>query len=78
MAGDWMRQAAPVWTTVTHWNEVPAMAGAVCAAVSDDRPVFQSVLVKGSRFMRTERVVNALLALDPAQDNNKKDNAHAA
>jgi UDP-N-acetylmuramoyl-tripeptide--D-alanyl-D-alanine ligase len=78
VAGDWMRQAAPVWPAVTHWNEVPAMAGAVCAAVSDDRPVFQSVLVKGSRFMRTERVVNALLALDPAQDNNKKDNAHAA
>ncbi len=78
VAGDWMRQAAPVWPAVTHWNEVPAMAGAVCAAVSDDRPVFQSVLVKGSRFMRTERVVNALLALDPAQHNNKKDNAHAA
>ncbi|MDM7943585.1 MAG: UDP-N-acetylmuramoyl-tripeptide--D-alanyl-D-alanine ligase [Hydrogenophaga sp.] len=78
VAGDWMRQAAPVWPAVTHWNEVPAMAGAVCAAVIDDRPVFQSVLVKGSRFMRTERVVNALLALDPAQHNNKKDNAHAA
>ncbi len=78
VAGDWMRQAAPVWPAVTHWNEVPAMAGAVCAAVSDDRPVFQSVLVKGSRFMRTERVVQALLALDPTQDNNKKDNAHAA
>jgi UDP-N-acetylmuramoyl-tripeptide--D-alanyl-D-alanine ligase len=46
--------------------------------VSDDRPVFHSVLVKGSRFMRTERVVNALLALDPVHDNNKKDNAHAA
>ena len=41
VAGDWMRQAAPVWPAVTHWNEVPAMAGAVCAAVSDDRPVFQ-------------------------------------
>jgi UDP-N-acetylmuramoyl-tripeptide--D-alanyl-D-alanine ligase len=78
VAGDWMRQAAPVWPAVTHWNEVPAMAGAVCAAVSDDRPVFHSVLVKGSRFMRTERVVHALLALDPTQDNNKKDNAHAA
>ena len=78
VAGDWMRQAAPVWPAVTHWNEVPAMAGAVCAAISDDRPVFQSVLVKGSRFMRTERVVNALLALEPSHDNNKKDNAHAA
>ncbi len=78
VAGDWMRQAAAVWPAVTHWNEVPAMAGAVCAAMSDDRPVFQSVLVKGSRFMRTERVVQALLALDPAHHNNKKDNAHAA
>ena len=78
VAGEWMRLAAPVWPAVTHWNEVPAMAGAVCAAVSDDRPVFHSVLVKGSRFMRTERVVQALLALDPAQHNNKKDNAHAA
>ncbi|MES2841825.1 MAG: UDP-N-acetylmuramoyl-tripeptide--D-alanyl-D-alanine ligase [Pseudomonadota bacterium] len=78
VAGDWMGQAAQVWPAVTHWNEVPAMAGAVCAAVSDDRPVFQSVLVKGSRFMRTERVVQALLALDPTQHNNKKDNAHAA
>ena len=78
VAGDWMRQASAALPQVVHWVEVPAMAGAVCAVVTDDRPVFRSVLVKGSRFMRTERVVNALLALDPAHDNNKKDNAHAA
>ncbi|MCW5669707.1 MAG: UDP-N-acetylmuramoyl-tripeptide--D-alanyl-D-alanine ligase [Hydrogenophaga sp.] len=78
VAGDWMRQASATLPQVTHWVEVPAMAGAVCAAVTDDRPVFRSVLVKGSRFMRMERVVQALLGLDPAQTRDKKDNAHAA
>jgi UDP-N-acetylmuramoyl-tripeptide--D-alanyl-D-alanine ligase len=62
-----------------HWVEVPAMAGAICAAVTDDRPVFRSVLVKGSRFMRMERVVQALQALEHArQPGLLKDNAHAA
>jgi len=78
VAGDWMRQASASLPKVIHWVEVPAMAGAVCAAVTDDRPVFRSVLVKGSRFMRMERVVQALLALDPSQTRDKKDNAHAA
>ncbi|MDO9435125.1 UDP-N-acetylmuramoyl-tripeptide--D-alanyl-D-alanine ligase [Hydrogenophaga sp.] len=79
VSGDWMRQASAPLPKVVHWAEVPAMAGAVCALVRDDRPVFQSVLVKGSRFMRMERVVQALQALDPAHaSHNKKDNAHAA
>jgi UDP-N-acetylmuramoyl-tripeptide--D-alanyl-D-alanine ligase len=78
VAGDWMRQASAPLPQVVHWVEVPAMAGAVCAAVIDDRPVYRSVLVKGSRFMRMERVVQALQALDPSQQRDKKDNAHAA
>ncbi len=78
VAGDWMRQASAALPAVTHWVEVPAMAGAVCAAVIDDRPVYRSVLVKGSRFMRMERVVQALLALDTTARQDKKDNDHAA
>jgi UDP-N-acetylmuramoyl-tripeptide--D-alanyl-D-alanine ligase len=78
VAGDWMRQASAALPQVIHWVEVPAMAGAVCAVVTDDRPVYRSVLVKGSRFMRMERVVQALQALDPSQPRDKKDNAHAA
>ncbi len=78
VAGEWMRQASASLPGVTHWVEVPAMAGAVCAAVKDDRPLFRSVLVKGSRFMRMERVVQALQALDASPQKDKKDNAHAA
>ena len=78
VAGEWMRQASANLPGVTHWVEVPAMAGAVCAAVNDDRPLFRSVLVKGSRFMRMERVVQALQALDASPQKDKKDNAHAA
>jgi len=84
VTGEWMARACAALREAggaepVHWVEVPAMAGAVCAAVTDDRPVFRSVLVKGSRFMRMERVVQALQALEHArQPDNNKDNAHAA
>jgi UDP-N-acetylmuramoyl-tripeptide--D-alanyl-D-alanine ligase len=50
---------------------------AVMAGMGD----FQSVLVKGSRFMKMERVVEALMSQDRANkssENNKKGEAHAA
>jgi UDP-N-acetylmuramoyl-tripeptide--D-alanyl-D-alanine ligase len=46
------------------------------AAVTHNVTPFQSVVVKGSRFMKMERVVEALLQCGPK--NNNKWEAHAA
>ena len=51
------------------------------AAVHQSAEQFQSIVVKGSRFMKMERVVEALQALDGESahlHNNKKGEAHAA
>jgi UDP-N-acetylmuramoyl-tripeptide--D-alanyl-D-alanine ligase len=50
-------------------------------AVQQSAEQFQSIVVKGSRFMKMERVVEALQALDGESahlHNNKKGEAHAA
>jgi UDP-N-acetylmuramoyl-tripeptide--D-alanyl-D-alanine ligase len=82
--GDWMQQACAALQAAgepapQHWPDVPAMAAHVCATVANN--LTASVLVKGSRFMRMERVVQALqagaLPAAPAHQQEKKD-AHAA
>jgi UDP-N-acetylmuramoyl-tripeptide--D-alanyl-D-alanine ligase len=83
--GTWMAQAVHAMLAAgeaapRHWTDVSALVAHVCHAVSAPQPEpVQSVLVKGSRFMRMERVVQGLQALaTPDRENNQKDNAHAA
>ncbi len=59
-----------------HVADVAALATDVAAEVATG--AVGSVLVKGSRFMRMERVVQAVRALDPTQTPNDKDAPHAA
>jgi UDP-N-acetylmuramoyl-tripeptide--D-alanyl-D-alanine ligase len=85
VAGDWMRQATDALLAAgepapVHWAEVPAMLATLeqTVAAPGDQSV-RSVLVKGSRFMKMERVVQALQALaTSAQQEQQKDASHAA
>ena len=85
VTGDWMAQAVAVLKTEGSeaprlWDDVDVLASQVAATASD----FRSVLVKGSRFMRMERVVKALqatvedLAPEPGTKTKTKDASHAA
>lgn len=78
--GDLCQHAAQAFGKGQHFADMDSLLACVAAQVQ----TFQSVLVKGSRFMQMERVVEALVeALVPSadaapQDNNKKGEAHAA
>jgi UDP-N-acetylmuramoyl-tripeptide--D-alanyl-D-alanine ligase len=75
--GSWMARASATLggeAAAEHWDDVPALAAHVVAlARQDGAPA--SMLVKGSRFMRMERVVEALVA---AAQESQGGGAHAA
>ena len=63
-----------------HFADTPAVLARLGAGAGAE-PAFDSVLVKGSRFMGMERVVAALLALSGKSDDKNDDNpggTHAA
>jgi UDP-N-acetylmuramoyl-tripeptide--D-alanyl-D-alanine ligase len=71
--GDLCAHAARAFGAAQHFDSMPALL----AAVSSHAPNFRSIVVKGSRFMKMEQVVQALV--QQAEDiNNKKGEAHAA
>jgi len=86
VTGDWMAQAALALKAAgepapTHWVDVPQLVAHVVALMQPGAgsSALRSVLVKGSRFMGMERVVQAIAAVNVAFDtHNNKDESHAA
>jgi UDP-N-acetylmuramoyl-tripeptide--D-alanyl-D-alanine ligase len=65
--------AAKAYGPARHFDSMSGLREAVLAQVMD----FQSIVVKGSRFMKMEQVVEALVQ-HAADINNKKGGGHAA
>ena len=82
--GDWMVQAVAAMVATgepapRHWTDMPCLITHVGNTVAaGPLPAVRSVLVKGSRFMRMERVVQALQALAAPGQQEHKDASHAA
>jgi UDP-N-acetylmuramoyl-tripeptide--D-alanyl-D-alanine ligase len=74
--GDLCVHSAQAFGVARHFADMDSLLAAVTAQVDG----FQSVVVKGSRFMKMERVVQALLSRgeDQNSQNNKKGESHAA
>ncbi|WP_253194911.1 UDP-N-acetylmuramoyl-tripeptide--D-alanyl-D-alanine ligase [Hydrogenophaga sp. A37] len=82
--GDWMAQAVAAMQAAgepapRHWVDASCLVAHISNAVAaGPHPEVRSVLVKGSRFMRMERVVQALQALGTIDSKEHKDASHAA
>jgi UDP-N-acetylmuramoyl-tripeptide--D-alanyl-D-alanine ligase len=70
--GELTVHAAKTYGAARHFNDMDSLVTAVVGGVEN----FKSVVVKGSRFMKMERVVEALRSQD--KTNDKKGEAHAA
>ena len=71
--GDMCTHAAQAFGPARHFENMTALVDAVRSQVTN----VQSIVVKGSRFMKMEQVVDALVQ-QAAEINNKKGEAHAA
>lgn len=74
--GDLCVHAAQAFGQARHFDSMDSLLASVTQNVVN----FQSVVVKGSRFMKMERVVETLLSQGPMNNThqNKKGEAHAA
>jgi UDP-N-acetylmuramoyl-tripeptide--D-alanyl-D-alanine ligase len=72
--GELMRYGAAVFPGARHFGGMESLVNAVVA----DVPQYRSVLVKGSRFMKMERVVQAIEALPEKNTTQQPEVAHAA
>ncbi|WP_300713485.1 UDP-N-acetylmuramoyl-tripeptide--D-alanyl-D-alanine ligase [Limnohabitans sp.] len=71
--GELCGDAAKAYGSARHFENMASLREAVLAQAMD----FQSIVVKGSRFMKMEQVVEALVQ-QATNINNKKGEAHAA
>ena len=74
--GDLCMHSAKAFGSARHFEDMDSLLASVTAQVGQ----FRSVVVKGSRFMKMERVVQALQSQSTAESNknNKKGESHAA
>ena len=84
VAGDWMQQAsgrllaAKPERRLRHWSDMAALQQHLLQQCQTPNGAPHSMLIKGSRFMRMERLVQALqTAAEPATP-TKQDPHHAA